>query len=44
MATGPEVMVNPYAIAKDPAEPLPEGSLPPRVQVTYPAKMFAQSK
>jgi len=44
MATGPEVMVNPYATAKDAAEPLPEGSLPPRVHVTYPAKMFAQSE
>jgi hypothetical protein len=43
-ATGPEVIVNPYAVAKDPAEPLPEGSLSPRVHVTYPAKMFAQSE
>jgi hypothetical protein len=42
MATVPEVMINPYAVAKDAAEPLPEGSLPARVHVTYPAKMFAQ--
>jgi hypothetical protein len=37
----PQVMINPYAAAADDSGLAPEATMPRRVHVTYPAKMFS---